>query len=378
MSSTRKLVILAAGLIGLTVVGSALSHAVLSRPLVDSDHIIFTDTYQLSAVADDALVVVADNVELSADSVIPDDAALVGRTQASLNGKIEGDLTLMGGDLTLGENANVAGDASFMGKQVTLNGQIDGDVVVISESLKIDPAAQIKGEVTACVSNLTDGRNDTRKVETCSSGPDNAQFTMLQSLRDGSIISSTIGGGSGGGFSGAGLLLSLLSTFSLTALSALAVALFPRHFSYLTEAVRAAPRSLAGVGCLTLLATGGVGAGVTLALAKLPVLGLLMLPVGLLIGVIVFAMVLTGWIALALLLGDYLVRRLVKHTLPPLITVVLGSAALFVLWYVLALLPFGAWFGLGVMALLGAVGLGATLSTVMGTRAMRRSYFVQG
>ena len=115
-----------------------------------------------------------------------------------------------------------------------------------------------------------------------------------------------------------------------------------------------------------------------LVLAKLPVLGLLLLPVGLIAGVVVFGMVLTGWIALALLLGDWLVRRLVRHTLPPLITVVLGSAALFVLWHILALVPFGSLAGLAVMLLLGAVGLGATLSTVMGTRSMRRSYFVQG
>jgi hypothetical protein len=63
---------------------------------------------------------------------------------------------------------------------------------------------------------------------------------------------------------------------------------------------------------------------------------------------------------------------------PPLIAVALGSAALFLLWYVLALLPLGGLVSFALMAIFGSAGLGAAFTTRLGTHPLRRTYFVQG
>ena len=104
----------------------------------------------------------------------------------------------------------------------------------------------------------------------------------------------------------------------------------------------------------------------------------LMVPLGLVLGLVVLGICITGWITLALLVGDFALRHLTRTILPPVIAAAFGSILLFTLWHVLAIIPFGGLFGLLLMGLMGAAGFGGALATRMGTRPFRRRHFVQG
>jgi len=95
-----------------------------------------------------------------------------------------------------------------------------------------------------------------------------------------------------------------------------------------------------------------------------------MLPLGILFAI--------GWITMALLTGDWLVRRFMRRTSPPMLTVIAGSLGLFLIWTVIGILPFGPLLGLVMVLVIGAAGLGAVIMTRLGTRTAARSYFVQG
>jgi hypothetical protein len=58
--------------------------------------VIFTDDYQLSTDYDHALSVVADSANLSGDSHVEGDAALVGHDRAVVDGAVDGNLTVVG------------------------------------------------------------------------------------------------------------------------------------------------------------------------------------------------------------------------------------------------------------------------------------------
>jgi hypothetical protein len=123
--------------------------------------------------------------------------------------------------------------------------------------------------------------------------------------------------------------------------------------------------------------------GITVALAlvvvSVPPLGIILVPVYLLIALLFFGMVLTGWITITLITGDMLLRRLGRvNTLPPLIIAAVGNISLLLVWNILALNEYGRLGGTIILILLGSVGLGATLITRMGTRPLHRRYLVQG
>jgi Polymer-forming cytoskeletal len=375
MSNRRKIVILLLIIIGIVVLGNVVRRKVLERLAADQSSVILTQDYSLSDTVSDPLVVIADTVDLSGDSHVTGNAALVGRTKVTLAGQVSGDLAALGDDIRLEKNGHISGNASLMGSRVVLDGQVDGDLTVVSDTLTINSGAQVNGNITACVSHLGDERSGAALIIPCSDA-ESAKFAGLKSLRDGQI---PLGGiNAAGGFPAGELPISLSLSLALTGLAALAVTVFPRPFSYLVEAMQAMPRRMAGMGCLTSLLALGGNVVLLVILADVPVLGLLLLPVGALLGLLLLGMVITGWIALALVIGTWLAKRVSSRGIPPLIAVAFGSVLLFLLWHMLALLPFGGLVSFVLMVVFGSVGLGAALTTRLGTRPLRRSYFVQG
>jgi hypothetical protein len=175
--------------------------------------------------------------------------------------------------------------------------------------------------------------------------------------------------------------LALLATgfmsLVLTGVSALTVAAFPQQIGNMEEAILTTPRRVGQAGLMSALLAIGVTIGVVLLLGVVPPLGLIALPVYGLAALAFLGLTVSGWITVALIVGDWLLRR-VSRGLPPLITVAIGSIVLFVVWHLLALLPFGLLLVLLAMAVLGSVGLGAVVATRLGTRPVRRRYLVQG
>jgi hypothetical protein len=102
----------------------------------------------------------------------------------------------------------------------------------------------------------------------------------------------------------------------LAALSGLIVTIFPRHFGQMTQAVRALPARVSRIGCLTQGLVVALVAGLGILIAVLPPLGLVLLPILALLMLPLGILFVIGWMTVALLTGDWLLRRFAPHQLP--------------------------------------------------------------
>jgi hypothetical protein len=367
MGTRRKLVILGVFVVVVVGLGSWLGRQIFARPLFDSDHIIFTpdEIYQASGSTDRPLVVIAEEIRFDANSQIPGDSAFIGDV-IDVAGQVNGDITLMGDSIAV--SAIVNGNASLIGANVNVTGDVTGNLTVVGENLTIAQGAVIGGKIVACADNLSDTRPDATGVEQCS---DEEAWTAFNTAMQ---FDTALWNG---GFSALALLASGFASLVLTGVSALAVAAFPRQISYIEEAILTAPRRAGQTGIMTALLAVGLTVGVVLLVGVIPPLGLIALPVFGLATIVFVGMTVSGWITVALIIGNWLLRR-VTRGVPPLITVAVGSLVLFVVWHVVGLLPFGVLLVLVAMAVLGSVGLGGVVATRLGTRPVRRRYFVQG
>jgi hypothetical protein len=354
--------------------GIGAARRIFERPVLDSEHVIFrpSDDYRLESAVNEPLVVVAKDIGIAAP--VNGDTALVGDT-IIVDNQINGDLTLMGDGLTMLPTSHVSGDASLVGSDVVVGGIIEGSATVIADTLTITSDAQISGDVTACVDTVTDERS-AGQIRPCSDSE--TLGTFFRTLDSATRFDSTLAGAAGGGLSIAALLFSGFTSLLLTGVSALVVAAFPRHISYIEEAVLTIPRRMGRIGILTFLLAVGIGVAVTAVVAVVPPVGLVVLPVALVAGLAFLAMTVAGWITVAMVVGNWLLRRSSRAVLPPLVVASVGSVLLFIVWHMLALIPFGLPVALLLMVVLGSIGLGAVVKTRLGTRPVRRSYLVQG
>lgn len=370
MSGKRKLFLLAVVVIVLVVLASLASRLFLRAASSGDGAVVLTGDYRLDAAAPESIFVIADTAELTADSRVQSDAALVGRSLVTLAGQVDGDLTVMGSDVIMSPSARVTGEVAIIGTRVTLAGQLEGEVFIIADTLNVLPQTVLGQTVTACATTITDERTASPSVLQCSE----EDRAALASLRDGSFFTEAVRTAR---FSTGELVFSLLTTLVLAAFSGLIVSIFPRSFSYMTEAVYTLPRRMAGVGLLTFLLIPAVAALLVLTLALLPPLGLLLLLAVALLGLAFLILLAAGWMTMSLIVGEALLIRLNQRSSPPLMTIIVGSIILFGLSTLISFLPYGPLVTLGFGFLLGSVGLGAALVTRLGTRPPTRRYFVQ-
>lgn len=368
----RKLLVLAAAIIVMLVIGSLASRAVLSQNAdSDQNRPIFTSDYTLETTKTDDLFVLADTAQLAAGSHVMADAAIVGRSRIVVDGQVDGDLTAMGGDITLGQGAKINGDADLIGSHISFAGHIDGNMSVVADTLDLLPGATINGGLELCVSHFTNETTLNISSRTCGE----EERAGWQSLRDGTLVSETL---ATGGFSFGAFVFTGIVTLGLGALAGVIVSIFPRPFGLMTQAIRSVPARSARVGCVTLILLVALAAGVMVILAVLPPLGLVLLPVAALLSLPLGLLFAAGWITLALLTGDWLLRKLARHHSPPMLTVIAGSLGLFAVWTLLTILPFGPILGVVIPFVVGTVGFGAAIMTRVGTRSPARTHFVQG
>jgi cytoskeletal protein CcmA (bactofilin family) len=355
MQNRRNLVVFTLALIVILLVASIARRWMLPPSVTPPRDVVLTQSYELSGPVDDSLVVVADTIRLNADSRVRGDAALIGRSSVQLDGVIDGDVTVMSDTLEIGKNSRINGDVSFMGSHINVEGGITGNLTAVGQAMVVGTESQITGTVTACVSALDETTAlRPEQVHPCSENEALGLFAPLQTLRAGL---------NGMGIPAANLLWTLPAALALVALAALVVTALPRRFSRIEEAIRTAPGSFARGGCMLTLLALGLGGGLIALLALVPALGLVLLPIGLLLALVVAVMALVGWTTLALLLGNGLLNRQGSPALPPLVSVILGSFILCLLVYVLALVPFGVLVILIGVAGLAVLGLGAMFTT---------------
>jgi len=367
----RKLLVFAAAFMVLLVVGGTVSRAVLHQPASsDENRPVFTSSYTLDTIKTDDLFVLADTAQLAAGSHVLADAALVGRSSITVDGQVDGDLTAMGGSVTISEGALIKGDADLIGSHIILAGQISGNLSVVADKLDILPGASYTGNLEFCVNNITNESGHDVVSRTCG----DEERAGWQSLRDGTFVSQAMAGG----FSLGGIVLSSILALGLSALAGVIVSIFPRPFGFMSQAVRNLPGKSARVGCVTQVLMLALAGGVVVVIAVLPPLGLVLLPVAALLSLPLGLLFAVGWVTLALLAGDWLLRGFARRHSPPMLTVIAGSLGLFLIWTLLTVLPFGPILGILVPLVVGTVGFGAAIMTRVGTRSPARTHFVQG
>ncbi|MAS37718.1 MAG: hypothetical protein CL610_27225 [Anaerolineaceae bacterium] len=371
----KGLIILALMVIGIVALANAARHTFSQQPGFRSTQINLEDSYTLYGPVPEDLVVVAETVDLQADSRVDGNVALIG-SQVDVSGPVAGDLTVMAESVNIYDGAHIEGNTTLLADAVFVEGQIDGTLHVRSSILDVTETAAIGGQVFACSDELTDGRVDGAGIQSCEESDLWSSTRTLETLRDPNfvlpLLNITIGG------TAIAVLFTALGSLALSGLSILAVVIFPRQISHIEEAVRTGSRGLSGTGLMIVALAAGVTFALGLAVVVVPVLGLVLVPVYIIAALLFCGMALAGWITVTLVVGDVLLQRINMHTAPPLIIAAIGNITLLLAWNLLVLHPITRIIAVAAIAVLGIVGLGAAFTTRMGTRPVHRSYLVQG
>lgn len=373
MKTRRYLLFFVAIVVGLLALALLARQWLAGQTLAFESGVKVVSDYRLTDTYDGDLVVVGGNIVLEAGSLVTGNASLIGDTIV-VGGIVEGDLSTLGDQSILEADSHVQGNATLIGDQVSIAGRVDGNLDISGDSLTIERDALVGGVITPCVDTFTGSGSDRLSVAECKTNQQFAPFETLIGLRNQTLALD----GMQLAAPGSALLVLVLSSLTMVGFSTLAVTMFPRQISHIEEAIRSRPRSLVGAGFATFLLIIGLCAALIVLLALLPPLGLILLPLYFVLGLILLALVIAGLVTLSLVLGEWLVSRFGRATAPPLVTVIVGSLTLSAVLTLIVLLPFGFLIGLAVLALVSSAGVGAALLTRLGTRPLRRSYFIQG
>ena len=373
MRSRRPVLIFSAFIAGLVVLALFVRARLPQQPLVDGDNMGFTRSYQLDTTVDDSLFIVANEVVLLEDSHVTGDAAFVS-SNVEFNGRIDGDLTVTGERVVFGPDARVGGDVTLIASNAQLDGDVGGDIIFSGDELILAPDVVLNGGIGLCSGDVVDQRTGAAtETQPCA---DFDVTTLLESLSANVTLQSGGAASSGGRFVFA-LAGTLLAAFALAGLATLGVALFPRQLGAMSTALRR-PRSQFLTGLLTVLLLVGIGASVLVLVALVPPLSIILAPLSFIIAVAFLALALAGTLPMTLGIGGWLLGRVSSAQWPPLVAASLGSLALVLVVCLPVFVPYGALITLTAGALIGTVAVGAALSTRLGTRGQRASYFVQG
>lgn len=360
MRGRRGLVLLAV-IVGVLALALNAARLRLEQPM-SSGSVGVAQDYRLDSVLDGSLTVMAQTITLGPQTAVSADAALLGGS-VYLDSAISGDLTVISDSVTLGPQSAVNGDVLLLADSIVLDGQLSGQVYARGAQVTIQQGARItEGSLYACGS-LTDLRADGTSPLPCDAAP--RGLGPLPAVAPGAVTAVIVA-------------LATTAALVLGGLAVLVVTLFPRRVSHMAEAVRRRPGRLSRTGLALGLLLLGLSAVYLVVLAAVPLLGLLLLPLLLLAAAAFLGLTAGGWITLALLAGDALLRRLVRAGFPPLVSAAVGSVALALAWNALLLLPYGGWLALAALLVCAVVGMGAAASTRLGARPLHQSYFVQG
>ncbi len=372
------------GLIGVVIAGVLLSRSIAPQPssrvLVENaltlDQPTQTNLTILAAEMTIAERVEGDLIAIARSVVVTETGHVTGSLRVVSDsfrskGRIDGSLVALSDHFV--HEGVLNGRLTLLANDVVIRGRISGAVNVSAAHITVDPAGLTATEPLQLCADTVIGVTEF----TCSRAGRFAPLESLIALRMNNNTSVDLSapllfGDLLGALAMIGLALSIVGV------SALTVAAFPRQISRIEDAIRAQPRSMGGAGLALYALALGVSLGMVVLLGLMPALGVALIPVWLLSGVGLIALLLIGWVTLSMMVGEWLMRRLSKTGAPPLVTAVAGGLLLWAVFAVSALLPYGALISGIMLALIGAVGAGAAFFTRFGTRPLRSSYFVQG
>lgn len=305
--------------------------------------------------------------------VVEGDVTVFGeRLEVRKGGVVRGDVTLFDG--TAGVDGLVEGDMALFNGEITLSGTVVGDVVVFNGHLVLEEGVAIEGDcvnfggyveddsATASCSSIGDGLAESlgRFRPPLGERPSIPAPPSPPSGATSSTLAARVGDFFFDVFQLAGLSL------SLGVLALVVTAIFPRQLELVGASIRRKPAASGVVGLLTAVAGPSLIVLLLVVLA-LTCIGILLYPAVFLLGLVLIAAALMGWVALGDLLGRTLAESLGLRDRSLPVTAALGTSLLTLVVGGLGLLPFvwGEWL---VTALLICVGLGAAALTQFGTK----------
>ena len=306
--------------------------------------------------------------------VVDGDVTVLGeRLEIREGGVVRGDVTLFDG--TADVEGTIEGDVSIFDGEMVLAGVVEGDVVVFDGRLILEEGAVIEAD---CLSFGGEVEDESEGASCSSIGnglaeslgrfrPPFPEVPLLPSPPSpppGGVTPSSLAARVGEFFLGVFQLAGL--SLSLGVLALVVTAIFPRQLEQVGAAIRRKPAASGVVGLLTAIAGPSL---IVLLLVVLAVtcVGILLYPAVFLLGLVLLAAAVMGWVALGDLLGRTVLEPLGLRGPSLPLTAALGTALLTLAVGALGLLPFvwGEWL---VIVLLLCVGLGGAALTQFGTK----------
>jgi hypothetical protein len=280
-----------------------------------------------------------------------------------------GNLTVVAREVTLEEGSTVNGDLSVVSAgPVTLNGQINGDVSILAPSAQLGKTLRINGSLSICA------REVKQASEAIISGSQSTGCNRLGDLFSG--VSRGAGnfpplGNTPFGDTASNPLFRffqvIFTSLGMAALAALAAAIFPRQVNRMSGTAISQALTTTLVGFLSIAVAVALSAiyvvsiPLTLGLTclGLPIVGLLWLVIGIALVV--------GWIAVSIPFGTTLLHRMKVYP-TPMVAAALGTLVLTLVQGLVQMIPCIGWIGWLMLIVIGSAGFGAVLLTRFGTR----------
>ncbi len=265
------------------------------------------------------------------------------------------DIVSFGGNVILEEGTRVRGDIVVFGGNLDVGGQVGDDVVVFGGTVTLQPNSVVDGNVQVFGGMTNRRQGATVRGRITSGGAfDFERFRFPVVPIPGNVPPlemRRVGGLWTGIFTD--LVQSFITAVALAALGALVLVFLPTQTEQVSRTAAQSAVPSIGVGCLTFL--------IAPPLLILLIITCLGIPIAGILGIVLAAAGVFGWIAVSLVLGERLLRALKVASIVPIAAMVVG---LFVLWLVteVPLLGFLIWLFVASLA------LGAVILTRFGTQ----------
>lgn len=291
----------------------------------------------------------------------PEDGRTIFGESYTLNSgeTLNGDLKVFGGVVEIMEGATVTGNLLVVGGVVTVDGTVQGDLTAVGGTVSLTSNALIQGDLVSPGSyvNTDEGATIQGDIiqgwaipETDIEIPNVTPPQVVQTPSLGIVSAFTR------------IAREVGQLLAIVALGALLLLILPKPVEVMTESLRAKPWTMLGFGALTalVLVIGSVILALTICL--IPVVVLAALAFGLAL--------LAGWLTLGYEIGKQMADSIFKTTWHPVLTAVIGNLVLYILARGLWMIPCLGW---TIVVLAALFGLGMAVVTLFGTNPYPRT-----
>jgi cytoskeletal protein CcmA (bactofilin family) len=289
-----------------------------------------------------------------------DGRTIFGESFTLNNGEIlDGDLNVFGGVVQVMDGARVTGNLLVVGGVVTVDGTIEGNLTAVGGTVSLTNNAIIQGNLVSPGSyvNTSEGADIQGDIiqgwalpDTNIQIPDAPPTQIVQAPSYGIVSVFTR------------IAREIGQLLAMVALGALLLLILPKPVEVMTQSLRAQPWIMLGFGALTavVLVIGGVILALTICLIPVVVLA-----------VMAFILAtLAGWLTLGYEVGKQMASSIFKTSWHPVLTAVIGNLTLYILARGLWMIPCLGW---TIVVLVALIGLGMAVVTLFGTNPYPRT-----